>query len=377
MKILYCLNQIGIKGGVERVISAKANWLVAHGYDVSIVTTDQDNLPTAYELDPKVKHLDIGINYHKINYLGYCRHYFQRMYTEVLHRFRLKKIIDSERPDIIISTSYQETTILPSVKGTSKLIFEQHNCRSLFKNPEYFNSWQKTIERYLRKRWFKTLHKYHVHVFLNTRELNAWNLEKSIVIPNFVTMGLHNENRIDYETKTVIHVGRLSWEKNQKLLLEAWKIVALRCPDWKLVICGEGPEKDTLVNFAAQLGISKNVVFNGNVEDINYQYNNSDIFVLTSLFESFGLSVAEAMSHGLPIVTTDFGGSLDDLIKDGFNGYVVRENKPDSIAEKLILLIESAEQRKIMGHNSRIAIKRYAPDIIMNRWVQLFNSLKF
>lgn len=375
MKILYCLNQIRLTGGVERIIIAKANWLVCHGFEVGIITTDQDNKESAFKIDSRIKHFDLGINYHRIKYLGYGRHYFKRLYTEILHAFKLKRIIDAEQPDIVVSISYQETTIIPLIKGKFKSIFEQHNCRCLFENPEQYKSLWHLPNRFRRQRWFKSLLKYDVHVFLNEKEAQAWNLDNSIVIPNFVTTK-HVELNPCHNTKTVLHVGRLSWEKNQKLLLEAWSKVCSKITDWKLVICGDGPEKENLLEYIQQRGLSGSVIFKGNVDDIDNEYNASSIFIMTSLFESFGLAVCEAMLHGLPIVSTAAGGGIDNLVKDGFNGFKVAYNNPDIIAERLIKLMESSELRKTMGQNSQIAIQDYKIDSIMHKWLDLFNNLK-
>lgn len=374
MKILYCLNQIAFKGGVERIIIGKANWLVSHGFDVGIVTTDQEGKDTAFKLDLKVKLFDLKINYHREKYRGYGCHYFQRLYTELIHAFKLKKIIDIEKPDVVISISYQETTIIPLIKGNFKTIFEQHNCRNLFDNPEQYCGWRQMLNRFRCKRWFNSLNKYDVHVFLNKQEARAWNLDNSVIIPNFIATKCNN--KLDYTTKTVLHVGRLSWEKNQKLLLEAWTKVHSRFPDWELVICGDGPERQRLLDIAQQHALTESVIFKGNVEDIDVEYGRSSIFVLTSLFESFGLAVGEAMMHGLPIVTTASGGGIEDLVKDGFNGFIVSDNNGDNIADKIVKLIESIELRREMGYKSKIAIQDFTIDEIMHRWLDLFKSLK-
>lgn len=148
----------------------------------------------------------------------------------------------------------------------------------------------------------------------------------------------------------VLFVGRLSREKNLPALLEAASMVVEEHPDTLFLIAGEGPEKPRLENLAEQLELEANVVFEGRVEHdrLPAYYQASDIFVLPSFHEGWGLVLVEALASGTPVVTTDVG-LAGEYVTSGREGYVVKSPSPAHIKEKINYLLENPELRKKMG----------------------------
>ena len=115
----------------------------------------------------------------------------------------------------------------------------------------------------------------------------------------------------------------------------------------ELVIAGDGPSKVSLEALSLKLGI-KNITFLGFIDSVATLLNSSDIFILPSKFESFPLTILEAMNYKLPIVATNTGG-ISELVQHNVNGYIVEFNDSHSLSKYLLALIENKEKRILMG----------------------------
>ena len=104
-------------------------------------------------------------------------------------------------------------------------------------------------------------------------------------------------------------------------------------------------------------------------------YIESSIFVLTSLYEPFGLVIVEAMSCGLPVVAFDCPSGPANIINDGVDGFLIKNRDIDEFAEKLCMLIESPQLRLEIGKSAIQSSKRYSAEQVMPQWISLFNQL--
>jgi len=137
-------------------------------------------------------------------------------------------------------------------------------------------------------------------------------------------------------------------------LLKAFHLVLKKFSNVKLLIIGDGYEKNRLENLANELNIKEHVEFKGlinHVELLDY-YHVIDIFVVPSLIESFGVVVVEAASCGLPVIASNVNG-LPETVIDGETGFLVPPQNPQIIAEKISYLINNPEIRKRMGKAAR------------------------
>jgi glycosyltransferase involved in cell wall biosynthesis len=123
---------------------------------------------------------------------------------------------------------------------------------------------------------------------------------------------------------------------------------------FSVVVCGEGKELSSLVKLAAQLGIGRRVKFVGRVPraEIPKYFGAADLFVHGSLIEASGNALLEAMAAGLPVVCTDAGGPAE-YVADGIAGFVVPVARPDKMAEKIRLLLDDPELRRVIGAQAR------------------------
>lgn len=192
------------------------------------------------------------------------------------------------------------------------------------------------------------------------------------LIPNAVDIGRFRPRlaRTDV-SPIVVFVGRLVPVKGLPVLLEAWR----RMPQGgkaRLVIAGDGPERQRLVELAATLGIADTVTFLGEVADVPEVLSRASIYVQPSHVEGLSNSVLEAMASGLPIVATRISGN-EDLITNGINGILVPPADPDELSRALSRLLANPDEAGLMGIASRSAIERnYATPVVMQRLLEVY-----
>ena len=105
------------------------------------------------------------------------------------------------------------------------------------------------------------------------------------------------------------------------------------------------------------------------------KYKENSMLLLTSLYEPFGLVLPEAMSCGLPVVAFDCPYGPSDIITDGVDGFLIRHRSIEDFADKVCLLIENPELKKMMGQSGVLSAQRYATSRIMPMWKDLFENL--
>jgi len=175
-------------------------------------------------------------------------------------------------------------------------------------------------------------------------------------------MGIYTRVKVRNSQKSgdrILHVARLVEKKGTLYLIKAFQKVVEKNRDVKLIIIGDGYLKDSLKKLSEKLGIKNSVEFLGAIEnqEVLMQIEKSDIFTLPSITakngdsEGLGMVFLEAGIRGLPIVATDHGG-IPEVVKDGFNGYLVQERDIDMLADKLNFLLENRDIREKFGQNS-------------------------
>jgi sugar transferase (PEP-CTERM/EpsH1 system associated) len=151
-------------------------------------------------------------------------------------------------------------------------------------------------------------------------------------------------------------VGRLAPVKDHKTLLNAMNEVRSAIPDARLVILGDGPEREALTQHALNLGLQRSVDFLGDVGDVTSWLHKSDVFVQSSLFEGTSIAILEAMASGLPVIATSVGGNLA-LLKNEINGILVPPANPHLLAEQIIRLSKDRELRLHLGEEAHRNVK--------------------
>jgi L-malate glycosyltransferase len=170
----------------------------------------------------------------------------------------------------------------------------------------------------------------------------------------------------------LISVGRLVERKGYKYLIRALSLLPKKI---HLNLIGDGPLENQLKNLAKKLKVEERVNFLGFIpEEKKFQYlANSDLYILSSLHEGFGIVLQEAMQVGLPIVATNNGGQVD-LIKDGVNGSMVKPRNPFALKEKIFLFYKNDKLRKIVSKNNLSIINKFSLKKIANDYLKRYKN---
>ena len=177
-----------------------------------------------------------------------------------------------------------------------------------------------------------------------------------------------NENIITF-------VGTLRPVKGVKYLIKAMELIVKKNENAKLMLVGDGEEREELESLVEEFGLKERVKFVGRVqnEEIPQYMAASDVLVLPSLSEGFPVTILEAMASGLSIVATKVGG-LPEIVKDGENGFLVEPNNYGQIAEKVILLLEDEELRYKISKNNKERTKRYSWGHAVDKLEEIYQS---
>jgi len=376
-KIVYCTPALYMAGGVERVLTNKANYFAdIYGYDITIIITEGANKPLFFPLSPKIRIINLNIGFEELWSCSFFTKIIVYLRKQRKYKMLLKKELFRIRPDITISLLRREINFINDIKDGSKKIGELHVNRANYRNFNYLSS--NIVKTIFSRFWMKSLtsklRKLDKLVVLTHKDMQAWlELNNVVVIPNPLSF---NSAIVSKQTKKrVISVGRYCHEKGFDDLLRAWARVQHACPDWKLVIYGDGNRSQYEV-MLSELGIdSHRCELNGPVSDIQLEYANSSMAVCSSRFEGFGLFILEAMACGLPVVSFDCPWGPSSIITNLEDGVLVENGNVSKLADNMVLLMKNEDNRLRMSKNAIKNVRRYSIDIIANNWKCLFDSL--
>lgn len=377
MHILYLYAEISIKGGTDKVLVEKANWLVNHGYEVTIVTESQMNRPLSFDLDNKVRRVDMGLDFNKQYSKGIIIRFF--IYYSLMREYkkRLKRTLLELQPDIVITAMGRSLSLLSAMKDGSIKIGEAHttkkHLRSLHLMEEKGGAFR-FVAKFMRWKMCRSVSKLKALVLLTQGDADAWKgVTKTYVIPNPVSF--YPKEPAKLENKQVIMVGRFNDAKGYDYLIPAWEIAHRHHPDWTLNVYGSGELHDDVCKWVEERHLENSIILNEPTDDIMEKYLESSVCVLSSRYEGFSLVILESMACGVPVVSFDCPYGPRTIIKNGEDGLLIEYLNKQALAEGICRLIEDEELRKRLGENARSNVMRFSKDNVMKRWDTLFNKL--
>lgn len=372
MKIVYCIAGTRHSGGMERVLANKANYWVAHGHEVTIVTTDQCGEPPFFPLDNRVKCIDLAINYEENNGKGIWNKLFHYPFKQYRHRKLLAEVLKKEAPDCTVSMFCNDASFLYKIKAGGDKFLEVHFSR--FKRLQYGRRgiWRlaDTYRSWLDMRCIRHYKKF---VVLTEEDSVLWGKPANIaVIPN--ASGFQTDNVSSLNSKNVLAVGRLTHQKGFERLIEAWALIQYKYPEWRLTIVGDGEDRDKLQQQIVGLGIEGSVNLQPPTQDIESLYMNASFVAMSSRYEGLPMILIEAQCFGLPIVSFDCQCGPKDIVNDGIDGLLVPEGDVEGLAESMSRLMSDDELLKQMGKAAKVSSQRFEEQVIMEHWERILKE---
>lgn len=369
------------KGGVERITDIIAKILLKRGYTIFYLNwkREQDN----YEYPVPVIDLPSS-NLEDPNNL------------EVYNRF-----LKENRIDVIINQHglYEGTYFLSQVKVQNvKIISVLHSDPFGYYNHLFADlmtlrdsSIKEKVKRvarfFLYRKVKKIIHRSLVNHYTFIQEHPQYvcllsesykeRLEEYCDLPDNYFISIPNPNTyenieiIPHKEPILLFVGRLD-NRSKKLftLIDIWYRLCKLYPQWKLIIVGDGPDKDVLINKAKDIS---NIEFKG-YQDPREYYEKASIFCMTSIFEGFPMCLTEAMQFGCVPIAFDSFSAVYDIIKPGETGELVKSFDKKEYVGKLIHLIDDETYRKKLSKNAFQYVKRYDIANILTKWIELIEK---
>lgn len=356
-KIAFFGGDISHAGGTERVSLALSNYLVKNGYQVIIISLS-GNTPPKFHVDESIKIVSL-FNEKKR---------FSLAYFSVV--FRLRRVLIDESIDVLIDVDTMlalfSTTALLGTK-IKHISWEHFNYKS------NLNIKSRKLARKIAAKYSDAV------VTLTEKDRNYW-LEKNkypkkiIAIPN--PLPFESKSKLTKKhSKKILALGRLTYQKGFDLLLDIWAKIENMNNDWRLIIAGDGEDKQLLLDKIKMLNL-KNVELLPSTPHVNELYDQSSIYVMTSRFEGFPMVLLEAKASGLPIVAYDCDTGPSELIINHDDGFLIPFDDNNTFTCKLALLMNDDDLRESMSIMSLKNAEKYKIEVaIGDKWKRLIESI--
>ena len=351
--VAFVLQGLGA-GGSEHIVSQLCNHFAGLGWTVSLLPFEHHDTVPYYHHDPAVRILPLELKPQRRGAVAAIR--------AVLARQRvLRRAFALTRPDLVVSF-LTRTNILSVIAARGMgipVIVSERNNPALQKVGPVWGALRRWT--YPRAAGLVTMTQGAMRYFASAIPPRTWVIPNPAKIPEMAV-------RRPSPGRTIGAVGRFVPQKGFDLLLDAFAKVARAVPEWRLVVWGEGPDRAALEVQRTQLGLDERVELPGITTRPGEWIAQSDLFVLSSRFEGWGLVVGEAMAAGLPVVSFDCEWGPAEMIEQGKSGVLVPNGDTDALAEALIALCRDSDRRDALGRQAAQRMRRFTPENILAQW---------
>ena len=354
-KIVFYINNLE-NGGAQRVLVNLANTFADRGYECVFVNSYKNKV--YYKLSDKVRYITLCDS----RIIGFVRRNFK--YTTAL-----RALLKAEKPEILLSFMPEPNfRAIIACRGLKTKVIISERCYpgAIYKN-------------FFRRFFAKTLYKKADGIVFQTKEAMEWFStavrKKSTVIFNKVAESFFSA-KYEGEREDVFTAGRLTGQKNHALLIKAFARISDKVKD-DLYIYGEGPMREKLESLVDELGLKNRVFLPGSTDKIIEEAKSKKLFVMSSDFEGLPNALMEAMTLGIPCVSTDCsGGGARALITDKEDGIIVPIGDEKALADAMLKVLSDGEFAERLGKNAKEKAKRlFAPDVVFNEWKEFLLRL--
>lgn len=347
--VLFC-KSLSNSGGIERMTANLANRLCCD-YSVYVVTCEDDG-HIFYNIDKSVVIISL----------------YSKFFDRIRSMLKFRQLMNSLSPHVVINVAVAMGQI-----SIPALLFMRNRPKIIAW--EHFSIHAGSKMGYL-FRLLSSMLCYRTVVLTNRDKLDypIWLQRNILTIYNFTAFNSPEE--INRDNPIVLTVGRLSYEKGYDKLLKIWEKVVKKNPNWRLIIVGNGPCKESLLHQINDLDLKTSVEIVAATKNIIDYYDKASIFVMTSRHEGLPMVLIEAKMRGLPCVCYNFPNGPDEIINNGKDGYVVELDDEERFVEALIDLMSKRNLRTEFGKQAIFdANLRFSANGIINQWLSLIGEV--
>lgn len=368
MKILLFIHSLHY-GGAERVAMNLSSEWVAQGLDVSVVTLTS-TATDFYALHDSVERVTLDLAGGSDGLAG-------ALFANARRMLALRRVLRQMKPDVVlgIETRPSILAILAGLGLPCKVIATEH-----IHPPMLFEGklWE------CLRRW---TYPFADKVVALTQKSKVWlqdncNCKAVTVIPNSISLPIPvvepvvpPQQVVGAGRRVLLAAGRMAQQKGFDILIDSFSRIASEFPAWDLVILGDGDDRRSLVAQVAAAGLNARVLLPGQVGNMPDWYERADLYVLSSRFEGFSMTIVEAMASGCAVVSFDCDAGPGDIITHGHDGLLVRQvGDPQALANALSSLMSDDETRALMASRARAVVERFSVARVFSMWRDVFTQ---
>lgn len=361
MRLLFVARALhDMAGGVERMIISVMNDMVSRGHEVALFSWDREDAVAFYPIDPRVSWFKLASG-DPSRRAGHSE--------RLLRVSKVRRMVKGFGPDVV--TCFQGGPFRAMLGYTLglriPLVAAERTAPTLYDHAN--NARLKKLEHWtfqFAARITVQFDRYRDYYPLNLQDLIVETPNPVPKAPDHAQPDVPNLNG----RYTLLSVGRLSYQKNYPVLVQAFEKIASRFPLWDLKIVGEGEDRSALDDAVRCSALDPHrVVMPGKTDRISEAYAAANLFCLPSRWEGFPNALAEALAHGLPSVGFEGCAGVPDLITPEVTGRLAPGNgSVDALSNALASLMSDHSLRKDMGGNAVAAMRRYRAELCFDRW---------
>jgi glycosyltransferase involved in cell wall biosynthesis len=367
MKIMIASRGIdNIAGGVEHMSAALMNEMVRRGHDVALMTWDKPDARSFFPLDEKIV-------WHKIGLGDFLKK--ATLSTRLQRARAVRRIVRAFKPDVIVG--FQDGMFMASRLYTAGMgvpvVAAERNAPSRF---DFIRNGRYRHLVFQAMRFAKAIT---IQCESYRSDYPPYLRSKIVTIPNPVkpVQAFADPCGKPGAPKTLLSVGRLSYQKNMDALIAAFASLSGRFPDWNLLIVGEGEDRPKLEQAIRAHGLQARIRLPGASASMTDHFKDAQLFCLPSRWEGFPNALAEAMAHGLPAAGFAGCAGVNELIEHGVTGMLAAGPLTGaSLESSLAALMQDDAARKRMGDAGRSIADNFAPSTIFDKWEHFFLHVK-
>ena len=342
MKILFVISSLQV-GGEQRVLSILSDQLVRKNHEVDICV-----------LSKKVeKQFALNRNVH-VNYLN-----INGVLKNFVRVVSIRKQARREKYDVVIGFA-----VIPSILcsfatiGVAPAVVCERNDPMIYS----------TLLKFVRS----VAYRFCAGAVFQTNDASECfpTIKRRAIIHNPLNTSAIPERCTGTRNMRIVNTSRLVPQKNHKMLIDAFRMIATKHPEYSLVIYGDGPEKSNLQQYITDISLGDRIHILPARTDILDVIREDSVFVLSSNHEGFPNSLAEALAMGIPSISTDCRiGGPREMIEDGVNGYLVKAGDTQELSEKLDILLSDSAVRESFSKNGYAIRHKLESGIIAEKWI--------